>query len=41
VKARTVAAGKELDPILQTYLETMNLDLPLDDLLTYEKVFKK
>ncbi len=41
IKARHTAVGREIDPILQTYLETMNLDLPLDDPLTYEKVFKK
>lgn len=41
IKARHELAGTELPKVLQTYLETMNLDLPLDDVTTYERVFQK
>lgn len=41
VKARVTANWEEMPAVLQTYLDTMTLDLPLDDPLPYEKVFKK
>lgn len=41
VKAREEKKWNTLHPILQKYLATMNLELPLDDLTTYERVFQK
>lgn len=41
IKARSANVWQELPEVLQTYLKTMTLELPLNDPLPYEKVFKK
>lgn len=41
IKARCDIHGATLPQVLQNYLETMTLDLPLDDIPTYERVFQK
>jgi len=41
VRARTQAAGGTLPEVLQSYLKTMTLDVPLDDPLAYSEVFQK
>jgi DNA polymerase III subunit alpha len=41
VKARLNLHGSNLPRVMQHYLDTMTLDLPLDDPLPYEKVLQK
>lgn len=41
INARLKLHGNELPEVLQEYLDTMNLVLPLDDALTFEKILQK
>lgn len=41
VNARLKLHGNTLPDVLQSYLDTMNLTLPLDDALTFERVLQK
>jgi DNA-directed DNA polymerase III PolC len=41
VKARMILAGQKLPQVLQSYFDTMTLDIPLDDPLPYLEVFQK
>ncbi len=41
VRARLQLQWQQLPQVLQTYLDTMTLDLPLDDPQTYARVFQK
>lgn len=41
INARLKLHGNELPEVLDTYLKTMNLNLPLDDALTFERVLQK